>query len=126
MPVAERYALTEVFAALDEYYERTGRRLTFEYSLVAGVNDSAQQAEELAALIKGKNCLVNLIPVNEVKERGFKRSRAENIQNFKNILEKKRINVTIRREMGSDINAACGQLRKSYTDRLRQQEGSRE
>ncbi|MDE7299402.1 MAG: 23S rRNA (adenine(2503)-C(2))-methyltransferase RlmN, partial [Lachnospiraceae bacterium] len=80
---------------------------------------------ELAALIKGKICLVNLIPLNEVKERDFKGSRAENIQNFKNILEKKRINVTIRREMGSDINAACGQLRKSYTDRLRKQEGSR-
>lgn len=125
MPVANRYSLKEVLEAFDYYYEKTGRRLTFEYSLVSGVNDSAAQAKELAALVKGKNCLINLIPVNEVKEREFKRSRNENIQNFKNILEKNRINVTIRREMGSDINAACGQLRKSYTDRVREQEVSR-
>lgn len=125
MPVANRYPLAQVLDAFDYYYEKTGRRLTFEYSLVAGVNDTAEQAAELAALVRGKNCLVNLIPVNEVKERDFKRSRAENIQNFKNILEKNGINVTIRREMGSDINAACGQLRKSYTDRREGQEVSR-
>lgn len=124
MPVANRYDLSEVLEAFDTYYNKTGRRLTFEYSLVSGVNDSPAQAAELAALVRGKNCLINLIPVNEVKERDFKRSRDENIQNFKNILEKKRITVTIRREMGSDINAACGQLRKSYADKAKEQEVS--
>lgn len=116
MPVARMYPLAQVMEALDDYYKITKRRLTFEYSLIAGVNDSAGQAGELARLVKGKNCLVNLIPVNEVRERDFKRSGPRNIQNFKNILEKNGINVTIRREMGSDINAACGQLRKSYMD----------
>ncbi|MDE7211044.1 MAG: 23S rRNA (adenine(2503)-C(2))-methyltransferase RlmN [Lachnospiraceae bacterium] len=116
MPIAKLYPLTQVMEALGEYYGRKGRRPTFEYSLIAGENDSPAQAGELAGLLKGKNCLVNLIPVNEVKERDFKRSCTKNIQNFKNILEKNRINVTIRREMGSDINAACGQLRKSYME----------
>lgn len=125
MPIANKYTIREVLAELDYYFRKTGRRLTFEYSLVAGVNDSKAQAEELAALLRGKNCLINLIPVNEVKEREFKRSCSENIQNFKNILEKNRITVTIRREMGSDINAACGQLRKSYTDRRKEQEVTR-
>ncbi len=117
MPIAKAYPLAEILSAMDEYYRKTGRRLTFEYSLINGVNDSVAQARELSALIKGRNCLVNLIPVNEVREREFKRSHAKNIENFKNILEKNRINVTIRREMGSDIDAACGQLRKSYMDK---------
>ncbi|MDE7326504.1 MAG: 23S rRNA (adenine(2503)-C(2))-methyltransferase RlmN [Lachnospiraceae bacterium] len=117
MPVARRYPLNETIAAMEDYYKMTGRRLTFEYSLVDGVNDSTALAEELCALLAGKNCLVNLIPVNPVRERGYRRSHAGNIEKFKNILEKNRINVTIRREMGSDIDAACGQLRKSYMDR---------
>lgn len=122
MPVANRYSLAEVLAACDYYYEKTKRRISFEYSLVKGVNDSEAHARELYHLIKGKNCHVNLIPVNPIKERDFKRSTEDNIQNFKNILEKNRINVTIRREMGSDINAACGQLRKSYQERITGQE----
>jgi len=81
------------------------------------VNDEEEHAKELANLIKGLNCHVNLIPVNPIKERNFKKSENKKIQNFKNILEKYRINVTIRREMGADINAACGQLRKSYIDK---------
>ena len=116
MPVANRYSLKEVLDACKEYYEKTKRRISFEYSLVEGVNDTPAQARELCRLIKGMNCHVNLIPVNPIKERDFKRTSGENIQNFKNILEKNRINVTIRREMGTDINAACGQLRKSYMD----------
>ena len=115
MPIAYKYKLEDVLAACDYYYEKTSRRITFEYSLVAGVNDSAECAQELSKRLKGKNCHVNLIPVNPIKERDYKKSRADAIQNFKNILEKNRINVTIRREMGSDINAACGQLRRSYT-----------
>ena len=115
MPVAYKYKLEEVLKACDTYYEKTSRRITYEYSLVAGINDSAACANELAKQLRGKNCHVNLIPVNPIKERDFKKSRDAAIQNFKNILEKNRINVTIRREMGSDINAACGQLRRSHT-----------
>jgi len=115
MPVAYKYKLEEVLAACDYYYEKTSRRITYEYSLVEGVNDSPECARELAERLKGKNCHVNLIPVNPIKERDFRKSRAEVIQNFKNILEKKSIACTIRREMGSDINAACGQLRRSRT-----------
>lgn len=122
MPVANSYKLQDVLNACDYYYEKTGRRISYEYSLVDGVNDTAACAKELSRLLKGKNCHVNLIPVNPIKERDYKRSTGNNIQDFKNILEKNRINVTIRREMGSDINAACGQLRKSYTDKTMVQE----
>ena len=87
-------------------------------SLVGGVNDSEDEAKALARLLKGLNCHINLIPVNPVKERDFKQSDALSVQKFKNKLEKYGGNVTIRREMGRDIQAACGQLRKSYTDKL--------
>ena len=115
MPVAYKYSLDEVLAACDYYYKKTSRRITYEYSLVQGVNDSGDCARELSKRLQGKNCHVNLIPVNPIKERDYKKSGETAIQNFKNILEKNRINVTIRREMGSDINAACGQLRRSYS-----------
>lgn len=114
MPVAMQYELSEVMEAFRYYYEETGRRLTFEYSLVDGINDEEEHARELCRLVKGLNCHVNLIPVNPIKERNYRKSENKKIQNFKNILEKNRINVTIRREMGADIDAACGQLRKSY------------
>ena len=123
MPIANRYSLHEVLDACGDYFRITGRRLTFEYSLVRGVNDSAECASELAELLKGRGGHVNLIPVNPVRERGYDRPDTERIQNFKNILEKRRINVTIRREMGSDIDAACGQLRKRYLDTVRQEGG---
>jgi 23S rRNA (adenine2503-C2)-methyltransferase len=116
MPVASKYELKEVLDAFLYYYEKTGRRLTFEYSLVDGVNDEEEHARELSKLVKGINCHINLIPVNPIKERDYRKSENKKIQNFKNILEKNRINVTIRREMGADIDAACGQLRKSYLD----------
>ena len=116
MPVANSYSIEQVLEACDYYYEKTSRRITYEYSLVKGVNDSTECAKELSGRLKGKNCHVNLIPVNPIKERDFEKSRNESIQNFKNILEKNRINCTIRREMGSDINAACGQLRRSYVE----------
>jgi 23S rRNA (adenine2503-C2)-methyltransferase len=117
MPVAAKYELKEVLDAFKYYYEKTGRRLTFEYSLVDGVNDEEEHAKELSKLVRGLNCHVNLIPVNPIKERDYRKSENKKIQNFKNILEKNRINVTIRREMGADIDAACGQLRKSYIDK---------
>lgn len=116
MPVANKYSIAEIMEACRYYYSKTSRRITFEYSLVKGVNDGKEQAMELVQLVKGLNCHINLIPVNPIKERDYAQSDMSFIQNFKNILEKKRINVTIRREMGSDIDAACGQLRKSYID----------
>ena len=82
------------------------------------MNDQPEQAQTLAKLVKGLNCHINLIPVNPIKERDYKQTQSKYVHNFKNLLEKNRINVTIRREMGTDINAACGQLRKSYTDKL--------
>jgi len=117
MPVANSYALSDVLAACDAYCEKTGRRITYEYSLIEGVNDSEEQAKALCRLLHGKNCHVNLIPVNPVTEREFKRSNMDHIQRFKNTLEKNRINVTIRREMGADIDAACGQLRRSFMEK---------
>ncbi len=117
MPIASKYNLKDVMDAFLYYYEKTGRRLTFEYSLVNGINDEEMHAKELSKLVRGMNCHVNLIPVNPIKERDYRKSDSSKIQNFKNILEKNRINVTIRREMGTDINAACGQLRKSYLDK---------
>ena len=117
MPIAYKYSLSEVFPACKYYFEKTGRRLTFEYSLVGGKNDSQEDARQLAGLVHGLNCHINLIPVNPIKERDFVQSDKKVIENFKNKLEKYRINVTIRREMGRDIDGACGQLRKKYSDR---------
>lgn len=114
MPVANRYPLKDVLSACHTYFEKTGRRLTFEYSLVSGVNDNLKEAAALAALIKDQRGHVNLIPVNSIKERSYVQSDQKAIQGFKFLLEKNGINVTIRREMGRDINGACGQLRKSF------------
>ena len=116
MPIARKYTLEEVLDACRYYFEKTGRRLTFEYSLVGGVNDFQEDAKQLSGLLKGLNCHVNLIPVNPIKERNYRKSNREVIENFKIKLEKYGINVTIRREMGSDIDGACGQLRKRYME----------
>ena len=117
MPIANRYPLREVLDACGNYYEKTGRRLTFEYSLVKGVNDNLEEAKALARLIGGYHGNVNLIPVNPIKERDYVQSNREAVEAFKNYLERQGINVTVRREMGRDIGGACGQLRKSYMDR---------
>lgn len=114
MPIAKKYALDEVLSACEYYFSKTGRRITFEYSLIAGENDSEKEAAELARLAKPLSCHINLIPVNPVKERDYKQSEKRNIDKFKNKLEEFGINVTIRREMGRDIDGACGQLRRSY------------
>ena len=116
MPVANKYELSEVLDACRYYFAQTGRRITFEYSLVGGVNDSEEDARELTELVEDINCHINLIPVNPIKERDYVQSDTGAIQRFKNKLEKSGINVTIRREMGRDIDGACGQLRKSYMD----------
>lgn len=111
MPVANRYSIAELMEACAYYFEQTGRRITFEYSLIGGVNDSDREAEQLAALAGPLRCHINLIPVNPVKERNYGQSTGEQVRIFKNKLEKCGINVTIRREMGRDIDGACGQLR---------------
>lgn len=116
MPIANKYSINQIIEACRYYFEKTGRRITFEYSLIEGVNDGETQSKELIELVKGLNCHINLIPVNPIKERDYRHSSKEYIKKFQNILEKNRINATIRREMGADINAACGQLRKSYID----------
>ena len=114
MPIANKYSIAELMDACKYYFEQTGRRITFEYSLVGGVNDTKEDAEELVALAAPLNCHINLIPVNPIKERDFVQSDSNHIQAFKNRIEKNRINVTIRREMGRDIDGACGQLRRSF------------
>lgn len=116
MPIANKYTIRECLDACDYYFEKTGRRVTFEYSLVMGENDSPEHADRLSGLIKGKNCHVNLIPVNPIKEREYCRSSEDSVEKFKYILEKNQINVTIRRSMGRDIDAACGQLRRKYEE----------
>ena len=112
MTIARKYSINEVVDACRYYFEKTGRRITFEYSLVGGINDTDEDADNLCQLIGGLNCHINLIPVNPIKEREYVESEKKDIQNFKNKLEKKHINVTIRREMGRDIDGACGQLRR--------------
>lgn len=122
MPVANRYALPEVMEACRYYFAQTGRRVTFEYSLVAGVNDTAEDAEGLSALVAGMNCHINLIPVNPISERKYRQPDGRAVVEFKNKLEKNGRNVTIRREMGRDIDGACGQLRKRYVRNLQERE----
>ena len=110
MPINKRYNLGELIPALNEYYAITSRRITFEYILIDGVNDTSSCAYELINLIRGMNCYINLIPMNSVNEE-LRRSGEKNSQKFFNILHENGINVTLRREYGGDIDAACGQLR---------------
>lgn len=117
MPVANTYGIHELLKACRYYFAKTGRRITFEYSLVAGENDTPQDAVELGVLLKNFPCHVNLIPVNPIKERDYKRADRASVEKFKVLLEKNAINVTIRRGMGRDIDAACGQLRKTYMEK---------
>ncbi|MCR5203035.1 MAG: 23S rRNA (adenine(2503)-C(2))-methyltransferase RlmN [Lachnospiraceae bacterium] len=113
MPIANKYSIKEIFEATDYYIEKTKRRVSVEYTLIKGDNDTKECAMKLTRLLKGKLYHVNLIPLNQVEGRYGKRSIRENIEDFKILLEKNRINVTIRREMGGDIDAACGQLRNN-------------
>lgn len=117
MPIAGVYSIEQIMDACRVYYKKTGRRLTFEYSLVKNVNDGKKQAQELSKLLHGMNCHVNLIPVNPIKERNFQQTDRTNVQEFKKLLEKNGINATIRREMGRDIDGACGQLRKRHMNK---------
>lgn len=111
MPIANAYSLDELFLVLNEYLSKQNRRITFEYIMLEGINDSVSNAKELAELIRGMNAYVNLIPYNETENIGFKRTKKEQIMKFYDILKKSSINVTIRREFGGKVDAACGQLR---------------
>ena len=117
MPVAKRYDIDSLIKAAKYYADTTKRRVTFEYALIKGVNDSSDCARELASRLKGIMCHINLIPVNDVKENNYIRSTEENINSFASLLRELGIETTVRRKLGSDINAACGQLRKSYKNR---------
>lgn len=114
MPIAKKYSIEELIDACKYYVDRTRRRITFEYALIDGVNDSYENAVELSERLKGLICHVNLIPVNRVDERSYNKSTGDKINRFRATLLSKGIETTIRRELGSDINAACGQLRRSY------------
>lgn len=118
MPVNKKYPLEQVVDAIDQYIAITTRRVSIEYAMIAGVNDSQACAQQLASLFHGKLIHVNLIPVNPICENGFQRSSDRNLQIFEEELKKHKINVTIRRKMGSDINASCGQLRKNRKEAL--------
>ena len=112
MPVANRYSLAELMEACDIYFEKTGRRISFEYALIAGVNDTPEDAAGLAKLAAKRHCHVNLIPVNPVTERGYKEPDRGAVTAFQKKLEDLHVTATIRREMGRDIDGACGQLRR--------------
>ncbi len=116
MPIAKKYSVSELMEALRYYFQETGRRITIEYALSKSVNDSAEDAAELSGILRGLNCQVNLISVNPVKERGFLTVSRVEAESFKSKLEKNGINVTIRREMGRDIEGACGQLRRRHLE----------
>lgn len=114
MPIANKYSIKELMEACEYYFDKTGRRITFEYSLVGGVNDTDEDAKELTELAKPLCCHINLIPVNPIKERDYVQPDLSRVQAFKNKLERNKINATVRREMGRDIDGACGQLRKKH------------
>ena len=116
MPIAYTYSIEQIMDACRYYLSQTARRISFEYSLVKGVNDSPECARQLIKLVHGMNCHINLIPVNPIKERDYEQSEKNSIHNFKEILEKAGVNVTIRREMGRDIDGACGQLRQNHIE----------
>ncbi len=111
MPVAKKFDIDELIDSCKYYIEKTGRRISFEYAMIAGENDTQRNAENLARLLKGMICHVNLIPLNDVKERNYTKSGKKAIDDFVKVLEKHNITATVRRKLGGDINASCGQLR---------------
>ena len=118
MNINKAYPIGEVISAVKEYINKTNRRVTFEYIMLKGINDSIAHAIELAKLLRGINCYVNLIPYNETSHIEYKKTSKDNILKFYDTLKKEKINVTIRREFGSKVNAACGQLRSNYEEGL--------
>ena len=117
MPVANAYKIADILKACDVYFKETGRRYIFEYSLIGGENSDEKHAHALAALLKGRPCHVNLIRLNEVKERSLKTVTEKDAYRFLGMLEREGISATLRRSMGNDIGGACGQLRASYLEK---------
>lgn len=116
IPINRKYPIEELLEVCKEYVKETGRRISFEYSLIEGENDSVGEAEKLASLLRGMLCHVNLIPINPVREKKYKASKSQSVNRFRDTLKRRGIEATVRRELGQDIDAACGQLRKSYLD----------
>ena len=116
MPIAKKYSIEELLKACSDYFKTTGRRVTFEYSMISGVNDSDENARELAKRLEGTQSHVNLIPVNTVEGTGYLKSNIKRQQAFINILAAKNIGATVRRTLGSDINASCGQLKRKHIE----------
>lgn len=114
MPINRKYPIAELIKACKEYTKKTSRRISFEYAMIKDVNDSDECAYELAALLKGMLCHVNLIPANEISESDHKRSTNQRLERFTSILTSRGINTTVRRSLGSDIDASCGQLRSRH------------
>lgn len=114
MPINKRWCVNELIMACKDYNNKTNRRISFEYAMIKGINDTDKCAIELGNLLNGMLCHVNLILVNEVGGNNYKKSTKERVERFKNILSKRGINVTVRRKLGSDIEASCGQLKRSY------------
>ena len=113
MPINKKWNVAELISACRDYFNRTGRRISFEYALIKGVNDSRECADELIRLLKGLVCHINLIPVNKVKENNYEKS--DRVREFCNYLNQNGMNATVRRTLGSDISASCGQLRQKHT-----------
>ncbi len=116
MPINNRYPIEQLIKACRDYFDITGRRVSFEYAMIDGINDSDGCAEKLGRLLSGLNCHVNLIPVNSVKGSGYKKSRVERQKQFVNVLSNYHITATVRRTLGSDIDASCGQLKRNHTE----------
>ena len=119
MPIANKWSIAQILQACDNYFAKTGRRYIFEYSLIEGENCDRRHAEDLISLLKGRPCHVNLIRLNEVKERTLKATDEQSAYRFLGLLEKGGLSATLRRQMGADIGGACGQLRASYIDSSR-------
>ena len=123
MPIANRYSIAECLDACEAYFRETGRRISYEYALIRGENDGPEQARELAGLLSGRNCHVNLIPVNPIEERDYRKSQPERVRDFQAELERHGINATVRRKMGADIDSACGQLRRKQMTETKKKGG---
>jgi len=116
MPIAKKYSIADIISAVKYYFDKTGRRIIFEYSMIAGKNDTPECARQLADVVKGLACHVNLIPLNYVKERGLDGSSKKDVYRFMSMLESRGVSATVRRSMGSDIDGACGQLRRKILE----------
>ena len=116
MPIGKKYLVEDIIKACKYYYNKTGRRITMEYTVIDGINNREEDLKELIKILKDLNCHINLIPLNPIKEYDKKRPSISNIEEFQYKLNNSGINTTIRREMGSDVNASCGQLRRRYTN----------